>query len=44
MVGPDGAVLAKGQNRVTRDLDPVGTADASAPFDAWLAQESRADY
>ncbi len=128
IVGPDGAVLAEGQNRVTRDLDPtahaevvairracqaagsfsligstlytscepcplclsaalwarvdrvvfaadrhdaarggfddrefyelfeqprglwripidsVRTADASAPFDAWLAQESRTDY
>jgi guanine deaminase len=25
-------------------IDSVRTADAAAPFDAWLAQESRTDY
>ncbi|MDP9027572.1 MAG: nucleoside deaminase [Actinomycetota bacterium] len=30
IVGPDGAVLAEGQNRVTRDLDPTAHAEVVA--------------
>lgn len=30
IVGPDGAILAEGQNRVTRDLDPTAHAEVVA--------------